>query len=452
MRIFPRSLYINVIVNVFATSFVMLLIVGWLIFTQATFMTETLIKENLLEQAKKIASFIEYDWKGSFDLDLPKRYEKYYADPSNSHQYAVLGSGGKILFSSEHFKKENIEKTLKEGGKHYFNFTTKKGEYYAGLKYDYLFDGKIYPVYVIELEEEFSKVLMVLKDDFLNKVKHFGLPLLLMQTIMIILIFRSALKPVLRASEDAANLKYDNLSFRLDEKRMPAEILPLIKSVNNGLSRLEDSAESQKLFIANAAHELRTPIAILKTRLASLDDGNISRQLNQDLRNINHLIGQMLDITRLDLAETTTLSSQINLNHAASRACEDIGPLFIEQNKELSLEKSDEEEMIIGNDDMIYRAVLNLLENALKHGPDNKPVEVIVKDHTITVRDYGNPISSEFKDRIFERFEKLPQSSGTQGSGLGLAIVKKVAELHNGAIQITPRENGNDFVLSFSNE
>lgn len=450
LKLVPKSLQIRIITNVFITSLVILMLLGSLIFFQITSLTQSLINEKLLEQARIIASFIEYDWKGSFDLDLPRRQRDYYAEPNSKHQYAVLDTHGKILFKSDNFMADQIKSTLDEGGKHYFNFKSKDGDFYAGLKYDYLFEGKIYPVYVIEDEDTFSRFISTLEKNFLNNILLFGAPLLLLQAFLTVIIFRRTLKPVFIAAKDARNIKYDNLSFRLDENNINPEILPLIQSVNNGLSRLEKSAETQKFFIANAAHELRTPISILKARIASLKNEKEIFLLNQDLRNINRLISQMLDISRLDLAESAPKTT-VNLNNIAKQACEDMGALFINEGKELSLEQPAQNQTIHGNEDTLFRAILNLLENALKHTPDGSPVRVIVGQKKIIIRDYGEPIKEEIKNKLFERFEKTPQSISTKGSGLGLAIVKKAAEIHGGTIKIISRDNGNDFVFDLSN-
>ncbi len=444
-----KSLGVRVLINVFLTSLFMLLLLGMLIFSQITNLTKSVEKKELLEQARKIASYIEYDWLGRFEVDLPKRYQDYYGTGSPNRQFAVMDSNGNILFRSASFMREKIKDTLKKSGKHYFNFETEDGKYYAGLKYDYLFEDKIYPVYVIEYEEEFSEFISALEEDFLQKVLMLGVPLLLFQAFIIFMIFKDTLKPIVKASKEARNINYDNLSFRLNEDNVHTEMLPLIKSVNNSLARLEKKAEAQKFFIANAAHELRTPISILKARIAALKDEKEVFMLNEDLRNINRLISQMLDISRLDISGNVP-KTEINLNDIARKACEDMGPLFVAQSKEISLDEVEHDQIMDGNEDVIFRSLLNLLENALKHTPEKTPVEVIIEERKITVRDYGAPIPDEHKIKIFERFEKLPENTSTKGSGLGLSIVKKAAELHNGVISIVSREDGNDFVLDFS--
>ena len=449
MKFMPKSLSMRVVINVFLTSVFILVLLGLLIFSQITAMTKSLAEEDLLEQARKIASFIEYDWKGKFEVDLPRRYEDYYAEPSGNHQYAVLNASGKILFSSKNFMDDKIKDTLKETGKYFFNFEMEDGKFFSGLKYDYLFENKIYPIFVIEYEAEFSKFLGSLEHDFLNNILLLGVPLLILQAFLVVLIFRNALRPVLTAAREARNIKYDNLSARLDESNVHTEILPLIQSVNNSLARLEKKAEAQKFFIANAAHELRTPISILKARISSLSNEREVFLLNDDLRNINHLISQMLDISRLDLSDARP-KGDVSLNEIAKKACEDIGPLFIAHKKELSLEQVCHDQIIPGNEDTLFRAVLNLLENALKHTPEKTPVEVIVAKKKIIVRDFGIPIPDAHKIKIFERFEKLPESTNVKGSGLGLSIVKKAAEIHGGTISINTRDNGNDFMLDFN--
>ncbi|MEC7028186.1 MAG: HAMP domain-containing sensor histidine kinase [Pseudomonadota bacterium] len=444
-----KSLLFKVVVNVFATSLLIMLLLGYIIFSQISVVTNALEKDDLLEQARKIASYIEYDWKGSFTLDLPNRYRTYYdEDEDGTHQYAVMNTSGRILFKSDDFMEEQIQNTLKEGGKHYFNFQTEDGRNFTGLKYDYLFEGKIYPIFILEHEAEFTKLLSSLEDDFLTKVLIYGTPLLLLQGLLIILIFRETFMPIFKAARDARNIKYDNLSYRLDEDNIHMELLPLIRSINNSLARLEKSAEQQKFFIANAAHELRTPISILKARISNLKDEKEVYALNEDLRNINRLIGQMLDISRLDLAEEAP-KTEIDLNVIAHKACADMGPLFINSGKELSLEQRVKQQTIMGNEDILFRAILNLLENALKHTPTDTKVSVIIDDMKLTVRDHGKPIPEDYKDRIFERFEKTPDNTQTKGSGLGLAIVKKAAEIHGGSISVSPRKDGNDFILDF---
>lgn len=447
MRLFPKSLRLKVLINVFITSLLMLVLFGWVIYNEMASLTSSVTQERLLAQAKQIASFIEYDWRGRFEVDMPRNYQDYYS--SNHHQFAVLNSGGEVLFYSEGFIRSKIKDTLDKGGKHYFNFKTEEGKHFAGLKYDYLFEDKIYPVYVIEYEQEFSQFIATLGKDFFKNILSLGIPLLILQGFIILLIFRSAFKPVLKASKETRKIKYDNLSFRLNEKNVHSELSPLIKSVNNSLARLEKSAEAQKLFIANAAHELRTPLSILKARIASLKNEKEVFMLNEDLRNINRLISQMLDISRLDMTEAIP-KEDVNLNKIVQKACADMGGLFIAADKELSLEEHVENQIINGNEDTLFRALLNLLENALKHTPDKTAVNVIVAEKRVTVRDYGRPIDEANKIKIFERFEKAPESTGTKGSGLGLSIVKKAAEIHNGTITLTTRENGNDFILDFS--
>ena len=449
MRLIPKSLGFRVLLYVFATTFVMLILLGGIIFNEITTLTKSVSQERLLAQARQISSFIEYDWRGRLAVDLPSSYEEYYADNKNHHQYGVTDLAGNIVFQSKGFMADKIKNTKDKGAKYYFSFESENGKYFAALKYDFLFEDQIYPVYVIEYEEEFSQFIETLRGEFLENIVFLMLPLLLLQSLLISLIFRAAFKPVLKASKEMRKVKYDNLSFRLNEDNVHSELLPLIKGVNNSLSRLEKSAETQKFFIANAAHELRTPLAILKARIASLKNEKEIYLLNEDLRNINRLISQMLDISRMDSIQDIP-KTQININEITQKACADIGALFIAQNRELSLEQKDHDQMINGNEDTLFRAILNLLENALKHTPSDTNVRVIIEGKKIIIRDYGKPIPEEHKIKLFERFEKLPENTNTKGSGLGLSIVKKAAEIHNGTIAIVSRKDGNDFVLDLT--
>ncbi len=444
-----KSLRVRVMINVFATSIIMLSLYGALVFSQITVVTDELARENLLEQARRLASYLEYDQNGNLTIDFPGRDSTYYNNEAGEHQYAVMNTKWEYLFHSANFMKEETRHTLEEGGKHFFEFVTEDEQTYMALKYDYLFKNNVYPVYIVEKKEIFLKFLSNLQSRFNVNVLAYGLPLIFLQGLLIIFIFRSALYPIIRVARDAENIKFDNLSFRLDEKDIPAEVLPLIESVNNGLARLEDSAQAEKMFIANAAHELRTPISILKARISSLQNEKEIFALNQDLRHINRLISQMLDISHLDLLERPPLK-EMSLNETARRACEEIGPLFIAENRMISFEEKSKDQMIEGNEEMVFRAILNLLENALKYTPPNSAVKVIIEDQKIIVRDYGKEISEDYREKIFDRFEKAPENLNSKGSGLGLAIVKKTAEIHNAKAILSVRDNGNDFILDFN--
>ncbi|MGB1077456.1 MAG: hypothetical protein ACPG05_04040, partial [Bdellovibrionales bacterium] len=210
IRLFPKSLRARIMIDVFMTSFIIIALLGGIIFSETTSLTKSLSQEKLVEQAKQIASFIEYDWRGRFEVDMPRSYEDYYAE-SSRHQYAVTNaSAQKILFRSSGFMSERIKGTEDKGGKHFFNFETEDGDFFSGLKYDYLFEGKIYPIYVIEYEEEFSQFISSLQKDFIKNIVLLGLPLLFLQGLLVFLIFKSALKPVFVASKEVRKVKYDN--------------------------------------------------------------------------------------------------------------------------------------------------------------------------------------------------------------------------------------------------
>lgn len=405
-----------------------------------------LLEDQLLDEATLIASFIEYNWRGNFELDLPRNRRDYYENPSDNHQYAVLNAAGKILFQSEGFYKSIVKTTLDFPGRHYFTFNDKNGESFYGIKYDYLFEDKIYPVYVIENEDIFSEFATSLTKDILENIFIVGFPLLLIQGILIILIFRFAIKPILRASKEAKNIKYNNLGYRMPEENMPQEILPLIQSFNQSLGRLESSIEEQKFFIANAAHELKTPITILKARISKLKNEKEIFMLNQDIRNINRLISQMLDVSRLDYAYSLK-KQDVNLNKIVKQICQEMGPLFIDTKRNLSLSEDIKDQTVYGNEDVLYRAILNLVENTLKHTPEETSVSVIIREKHVIIRDYGPPIKEEHQQIIFNRFEKTPDGISRKGSGLGLAIVQKAAELHFGRIELKTRPDGNDFIF-----
>ncbi|TGV80421.1 HAMP domain-containing histidine kinase, partial [Mesorhizobium sp. M00.F.Ca.ET.158.01.1.1] len=196
----------------------------------------------------------------------------------------------------------------------------------------------------------------------------------------------------------------------------PKEVTPLVKAVNAALARLDKGYERHKRFLTDAAHELRTPVAILNTRLASLPATPERARPLQDAARLSTLTDQLLDLQRLD--RQTTAFEKVDLVAIARGVIVDLAPMAFSAGYEMSFEPERDTLFATGDRTAIERAVTNIVQNAIEHGGGGGTITIAI-DRTggIEVRDEGPGIPVEERENVFEPFYRLqPQS---RGAGLG---------------------------------
>jgi two-component system, OmpR family, sensor histidine kinase TctE len=270
-----------------------------------------------------------------------------------------------------------------------------------------------------------------------------------------------SLRPLARASREAAAVGPANPSGRVPADGLPREILPLVDAVNGALERLDRAHAAQRRLIerldrayaaqrrltADAAHELRTPLAVLGLRLqrAKLDAAVDWPAVERDLAQMNRLVGQLLDLARLEdpaRPGDPTGIRPVDLARVAREAAAMVLPLAEEKGRPLAVEAPDTVPAL-GRPEELRDAVRNLLENALVHGEG--AVRVRVREEpgggagrraVVEVSDEGPGIAEGLREEVFDRFRKAAPAS--PGAGLGLAIVRQVARAHCGEVRVRP--------------
>ncbi|MBY5420985.1 sensor histidine kinase, partial [Rhizobium leguminosarum] len=263
------------------------------------------------------------------------------------------------------------------------------------------------------------------------------LALALVSIVATPMIVKRALAGVIKTAEEAKRIDAGSRGIRLSEDKVPREIGPLVRGVNEALDRLDESYNRQHRFIASAAHELRTPIAILRMKIDAATDKGL-RSLLPDVSRLATLSEQLLDLHRLDNGAP---SDRIDLVAIARLVAADLAPVLIASGKavEVIVEKP---RMIMGNSGSIERALINLIQNAVEHGGDE--VIVRVNGPSVAVEDNGLGIPGDHHERVLEPFHRLrPRSSG---AGLGLNLVKQVVDHHGGRITIADGPSGGAIV------
>ncbi|MDH2342186.1 HAMP domain-containing sensor histidine kinase [Bradyrhizobium sp. SSUT77] len=260
--------------------------------------------------------------------------------------------------------------------------------------------------------------------------------LLLMGTATFIatpMIVQRAFKGLDTTADQARRIDIHQRGARLSLARIPLEVVPLVTAVNDALARLDQGYARHKRFVADAAHELRTPIAILNTRLESLPPGPDKTRLLEDSARLATLAEQLLDIQRLDRCGHPF--SRVDLVAIAQSAAADLAPLAIAAGYELALDAPATPIETIGDAAALERALTNLVQNAIQHGPRRGTIGIRVsRPASIEVSDEGAGVPADQREQIFEPFYRLTPLD--RGAGLGLNMVREIVLLHGGHISV----------------
>ena len=254
-------------------------------------------------------------------------------------------------------------------------------------------------------------------------------------------IVRRALKPVTTASELARSIRPSSMGLRLPQKGLPREVMPLVEAVNQALDRLEIAFQLQRDFTADAAHELRTPLAVLTTFLDVLPDRQAAGQLRPHVQTMSRIVGQLLELAEL---ESSILGSNetADLRAVCSEAISIMVPVALSEQKTIELAGPSEAVWVRGNGEMLFRAIRNLVENAIRFTAAGTAVEVdLDTSGIVSIKDRGPGIAPADRELIFRRFWRRNRRTGTN-AGLGLSIVQRAVELHGGALAVNEREGG----------
>lgn len=265
--------------------------------------------------------------------------------------------------------------------------------------------------------------------------------------LLIWLVSGWSLRHLASASREAAIVGPGNPGARISTERLPEEIRPLVGAINDALDRLTEAYQAEQRFVADAAHELRTPLAVLSLHLQRAKLGGVLdwSTIDHDVEQLDRLVGQLLDLARKEHARQTEVPSArpiINISRLAREAAAAVFPLADRSGRKLGVDLPDTL-AVRGNSEDLHDLIRNLLDNALIHGCGEIRLVAGVEAGTgngrlvrITVSDEGAGVPEALGDTVFDRFRKgSPESTG---HGLGLAIVREVARGHDGTVAFEP--------------
>jgi signal transduction histidine kinase len=272
------------------------------------------------------------------------------------------------------------------------------------------------------------------------------LALALVFLVLGLVILPLVLSALRRLAAASAGLDGADLARRLPENGVVSELQPVVRAFNTALDRVEAASHRRDRLIADIAHELRTPLAVLTLRSETLPDGPPAAEVRRGLARLTQLIAQMLDAERLGAADRRRVA--VDLVDLARGAVADIAPLALAEGYQLAFEAEAERLSVDGDRAAIGRAIGNLLGNAVAHGGGAGVIQVRVRaPGVVEVEDAGVGLPEGAHQRVFEPFHR--ERWDKDGCGLGLHLVREVMHAHGGRAEAADGASGALFRLIF---
>ena len=313
---------------------------------------------------------------------------------------------------------------------------------------------------------QFQQEIQETKEAFLLRSVIATTIIILLSSVCTYFLTKKALTPLQKLTSEVSQIQAQNLSTQLEVPNSKDEIAQLTSSFNEMLTRLDNAFSTQKQFSANAAHELRTPLAVLQTNLEVFEKKQepemveyrqLFTMIKEQTARLSQLVGTLLDMTNLKSVPRT---DHVSLEELVDEVFCDLDPVAEKAGISIHFDDSSSQDLytdvhtpdasalnnnilnITGSYVLLYRAVYNLVENAIKYNRPNGSVTVSVKEKNgqamILVKDTGIGISPENQKKIFDPFFRVDKSRSRAmgGAGLGLALVDSIAREHGGSVKV----------------
>jgi two-component system, OmpR family, sensor histidine kinase TctE len=379
-------------------------------------------------------------------------------DEDDDVYFRMIGPKGDLVASHTSLP---LPATYPATDEHFYYQTKVKGEPLRAI------------VFALPIDEEFTQPIYVMVGETLTKRRQIAeemlfsmlLPQLLIGLLVSGLIFmgiKRGLAPLDQLKNDLSNRDINDLS-PVNNSAAPAELQPLLRAFNDLLAKVSNNIGRQQRFIADASHQLKTPLAGLKTQaelaMREKDPQKVDHalnQINQASGNLSHMVNQLLALTKAEPDNDEFLAFEpIDLCQLAQEVTADWVTTALQNNIDLGFESSLKTAPILANAVLLRELINNLIDNAILYTPAGGNITTgIKKEHEkiiFYVQDNGNGISAEHINKIFERFYRV-LGSQKEGSGLGLTIVQQIANRHNATVQVHSEGEGKGalFLVAFT--
>ncbi|WP_036287988.1 cell wall metabolism sensor histidine kinase WalK [Methylosinus sp. PW1] len=294
---------------------------------------------------------------------------------------------------------------------------------------------------------QWTDIFHSMRDDFVSLAAYVVVVLLITGSTAWFAVSRG-LAPLREAARQVAQIDVDTLNRRLLQHDVPIEVVPFVDAVNDALTRLDAWAARQRRFTANAAHELRTPLAVMRARLENAKISALRSELSSDASQLRSIVEQMLIATRLFEGQAP-LDQTIDLADTLGRVVSDLLPLALDCERYIDFESDAPDAAIRGNRRAVECVVANLIDNAIRAEAAQGTIFVrLGRDAVVSIIDHGEGVATAHREMVFEPFWR--ESEKASGTGLGLAIAKEIMDAHRGRIWVEDTPGGGaTFKLAF---
>ena len=429
---------------------------AWVTYRAAVESANRVHDRTLLGSVLAIAERISVD--GSQVLvDLPySALEMLESNIQSRVYYRVSDSAGNNITGYEDLP---LPAKLGEPGAPFFYDATYRGDRVrVAAMQRRLYDESVNEPVLIQVAET-AELRQVFSRDMLYKSALSELALIVLAVLLVLLAIRRGLNPLYQIRRQVHGRDRSDLS-PIDATLAPREVKPLIEAINEHTARISQMIAAQKQFVADAAHQLKTPLTLLRTQadFASRQEGvaamnEVLDELRKNTEQVSHLVDQLLALSRAE-GNAVPVLSELDLTELARRTTFEWLPIALSKRIDLGYE-GEEPVRILGHEFLLHELVKNLLDNALRYTPPGGHVTVRVATReqraVLSVEDTGIGIPEAERARVFDRFYQIP-GRDPAGCGLGLAIVKEIAELHGAGVHVRDGQGGKGtaFVLDFT--
>lgn len=417
------------------TTFLVLLLQSGIVSIR-DYLTETdFLNGYVRREARLIARALETANMNAVELAMGQQPAQYYGGHASAYAFRVLDNDGRVIAGRNPETLESLSPWLaKPSPKEDFWLRkldpVERMHVAGGTKVHGI--GRDVWVELATFGDPESTYLRSIALDIVKDVWVPLLPLVLLSFLVTILSVRRSLRPLAAAADRADEMSVIAPGERFDVSKMPDEASQFAAAINRLLDRVADLVASQRMFIARAAHELRTPLSIMMLEIGHMKDVK-AKALEADVRSMSAIVDQLLSLARLEATAKPMLGSV----DVSTVVRELVGRMlsWAEQDGHSVEFASHRTAPILADETALREAVRNLIENAVKHTPPGTMIRVeVAKDGSVSVDDAGPGLPLDAEQSMTLPFHK--GSAASAGAGLGLAIVKQAAELHGGRLRI----------------
>jgi two-component system sensor histidine kinase QseC len=401
---------------------------------------DTVVKDGLFGQAEEIAQELRIDSNGHYSLTMHEPMQWAYRSFDNNLEYRVLNADGRVVLSSDGELSPLLPETNTTAGSipPFFRIRHADAALSVG-SYQFNRDGHAFTVQTARSDMFSALAAEAMQPAVFDTATVLALATFLVLLLATYLALRVALARIRSVSQAADSIQPENLAARLSLTAVPLELVPLVEAFNRALDRIAEGYRMQQRFVANAAHELKTPLTILRGRIDLRLQGTLREQLLQDVDHMARNVQQMLQLSQVEDIRNYRFGP-VALRALAEEVVRSFEGLPLLAQRRLVVTGA-ESTLARADAAAVFMALRNLVDNAVKWSPAAGVVEVAVLADGYRVHDEGPGFDPRHRPLLFERFWRA-NASLNDSSGLGLSIVAEVARAHGGKVDATLGANG----------